>query len=301
MGTSYAHAQGFNREAVKEFFEMSEAKMRKANYPPDRIFNVNETGLIIMQPSDERCATRIYWQSSSIWLDPTNFFTEWFKHFIEKTNPTDVSSILLILDGHYSHTRNLDVLEMVREKLVTIVYDIAELFSRAYLESTKGEIAVNGFRTTGIYSFNLQFFTEDDILGEIIREPESNLVLPQDIQRIPGVKTKTSNRGRNATTAKVLTCSPYKNQLHESLRKAKSRARRRSLQRSRDDREGDASSSNRYPRDVISSSSYDNEEVIETDLSKCDENDCLSVVPENSDKICTFCDTSYSSDRRGEE
>lgn len=39
------------------------------------------------------------------WIQ-SNLFTEWFKHFIEKTNPNEASPVLLICDGHYSHTRN---------------------------------------------------------------------------------------------------------------------------------------------------------------------------------------------------
>lgn len=51
----------------------------------------------------------------------THLFTEWFQHFIKKTNPTKESPALLILDGHYSHTRNLDVIDIARKNYVTIL------------------------------------------------------------------------------------------------------------------------------------------------------------------------------------
>lgn len=49
IGTSYARAQGVNREAVKNLFDILGTEMTKANYPPDRIYNVDETGLTIVQ------------------------------------------------------------------------------------------------------------------------------------------------------------------------------------------------------------------------------------------------------------
>ncbi|XP_039304742.1 uncharacterized protein LOC105194808 isoform X3 [Solenopsis invicta] len=51
----------------------------------------------------------------------THLFTEWFEHFIKNTNPTKESPILLILDGHYAHTRNLDVIDIARKNYVTIL------------------------------------------------------------------------------------------------------------------------------------------------------------------------------------
>ncbi|XP_018361237.1 PREDICTED: tigger transposable element-derived protein 1-like isoform X2 [Trachymyrmex cornetzi] len=51
----------------------------------------------------------------------THLFTEWFQHFIKKINPTKESPVLLILDGHYSHTRNLDIIDIARKNYVTIL------------------------------------------------------------------------------------------------------------------------------------------------------------------------------------
>ncbi|GBP33771.1 hypothetical protein EVAR_25372_1 [Eumeta japonica] len=45
-----------------------------------------------------------------------NLFTDWFNHFLDKTNPTAESPMLLIFDGHYSHTHNLEILEVARER-----------------------------------------------------------------------------------------------------------------------------------------------------------------------------------------
>ncbi|CAB3251125.1 unnamed protein product [Arctia plantaginis] len=347
MGTSYARTQGFNSEAVKEFFDILEAEMRNNNFPPDRIFNVDETGLTVVQSkvpqvvgkkgkrqigaltAAERgslCTVVCCMSASGIFVPPmmifprknftdllmkgappgtigkvhpsgwiqSNLFTEWFRHFIEKTNPSEASPVLLIFDGHYSHTRNLEIIELARENHVTIIslpphtthklqpldktfmgalkshyseeirkfliysermlkpYDIAELFGRAYLKCTSGEIAVNGFCATGIYPFNPQVFTEADFIAEApnsdqscrsvdnqrgsvvadqdapgtrtaVQEAPTGLILPEEIQPIPGAKTRTSNGGRKATTAKVITSSPYKNQLTESLRLAETR------------------------------------------------------------------------------
>lgn len=48
-------------------------------------------------------------------------FTEWFNHFIQFTRPTEEAPVLLILDGHCTHTRNLEVIDLARAHHVTIV------------------------------------------------------------------------------------------------------------------------------------------------------------------------------------
>jgi hypothetical protein len=54
------------------------------------------------------------------WIQ-THIFTQWFRHFISVTKPTVDDLVFLILDGHYSHTRNLDVITLVRENNVYIL------------------------------------------------------------------------------------------------------------------------------------------------------------------------------------
>jgi hypothetical protein len=48
-------------------------------------------------------------------------FTEWFGHFVHYVKPSADDPVLLIGDGHYSHARNLDVVEKAREHSVAIV------------------------------------------------------------------------------------------------------------------------------------------------------------------------------------
>ncbi|XP_015123384.1 uncharacterized protein LOC107045584 [Diachasma alloeum] len=41
-------------------------------------------------------------------------FFEWFKWFVDTVEPTQEKPVLLLLDGHYSHVKNLEVIEYVR-------------------------------------------------------------------------------------------------------------------------------------------------------------------------------------------
>lgn len=52
------------------------------------------------------------------WIQ-TELFNEWFNHFIQKTHPSEEDPILLILNGHSSHTRNLQVIDLARTNHVT--------------------------------------------------------------------------------------------------------------------------------------------------------------------------------------
>lgn len=54
------------------------------------------------------------------WIQ-VDIFTEWLKHFIEFVKPSPADPVVLILDGHYSHTRNLDLIVLGREHGVIIV------------------------------------------------------------------------------------------------------------------------------------------------------------------------------------
>jgi hypothetical protein len=48
-------------------------------------------------------------------------FTEWFDHFVYFVKLSSDDPVLLMADGHYSHTKHLDVVDKVREHSVAIV------------------------------------------------------------------------------------------------------------------------------------------------------------------------------------
>lgn len=173
-GTSFARALGFNRNNVEEFFNLLEAEYDRHNFPPHRVFNVDETGLSIVQSKVAEIIARkgkrqiasltsaergslitlivamsaagqyvppmmifprknrndqlmrgappgsIYAVHPSGWVQQ-NLFTDWMKHFIDFIKPTAESPVLLVLDGHYSHTRNIDVINLARQNYISII------------------------------------------------------------------------------------------------------------------------------------------------------------------------------------
>ncbi|CAH1985659.1 unnamed protein product [Acanthoscelides obtectus] len=62
----------------------------------------------------------VYACNPSGWMN-IEVFSQWFDHFLSHTKPSTEDPILLILDGHLSHTRNLDVIIKARENNVTIL------------------------------------------------------------------------------------------------------------------------------------------------------------------------------------
>lgn len=174
QGTSFARVKGFSPENVKRFFEIYEPELLKINSRPHRLYNVDETGVTIVQHKVAKVITLkgkknvgtltsaerghlitvvtcmnasgsfvpplIVWPrknmqdalmegtpSGSIaachpsgWIQ-TDIFTMWFNHFLKHVKPSEDDPVLLLLDGHNSHTRNMDVIDKAREHHVSIV------------------------------------------------------------------------------------------------------------------------------------------------------------------------------------
>lgn len=178
QATSAARVMAFKQEAVTTFFDLYEPEIDRLNlrHEPTRIWNVDETGITVVQhkhtevitlkgkkrvgalTAQERgklitvvcCmnaagnfmppklifprkkkpkdidllrgappgSTASYHKSG--WIQ-TEIFTEWLEEFIAFTNPTKERPVLLVLDGHYSHTRNIAVIELARKSHVSIV------------------------------------------------------------------------------------------------------------------------------------------------------------------------------------
>jgi len=51
----------------------------------------------------------------------SEIFSQWCLHFIKHTKPTKEYPGILLLDGHCSHTRNLEVITLARENHVDII------------------------------------------------------------------------------------------------------------------------------------------------------------------------------------
>jgi DDE superfamily endonuclease/helix-turn-helix, Psq domain len=59
--------------------------------------------------------------TKSGWINDEKF-TEWFNHFLKSVQPKErPQKVLLIMDGHASHTRNLEVIELARQNNVSLL------------------------------------------------------------------------------------------------------------------------------------------------------------------------------------
>ena len=55
------------------------------------------------------------------WMQSEIFAPKWFNHFIRHTKPTAEDPVLLLFDGHATHTKNLTLIEMAKENHVHIL------------------------------------------------------------------------------------------------------------------------------------------------------------------------------------
>ena len=54
------------------------------------------------------------------WIN-SDLFMKWFEHFVASVNPSQSRKVLLILDGHSTHTHNIDVIVRARDKGVIML------------------------------------------------------------------------------------------------------------------------------------------------------------------------------------
>lgn len=315
-GTSYARALGFSKENTDKFFDLLEQLHEKNQYTPDRIFNVDESGISIVQSkvakviglrgkrqvasltSAERgslitivaCMNAvgtfvpplvifprknmseslkkgappgtIFAAHPSGWIQ-SNLFTLWFQHFIDCVKPTEDKPVLLVLDGHFSHTQNIDLIDLARASHISILslpphsshkmqpldrtfmgplkvmyseeirqwlrhnnrpisaYDVMEMFGKAYIKCQRAEIAINGFRVTGIFPIKRNVFTDNEYIEEATKKPQNigESIFSEDLRKTVSkttMQTDEQNEVVEIDLSQPSTSKAFPSSSHES-------------------------------------------------------------------------------------
>ncbi|KAJ8943765.1 hypothetical protein NQ318_011977 [Aromia moschata] len=128
--TSGARAMGFNRVAVAQFFTLLNKVIIENKITGERIYNCDETGITVIPKQHSRIiANRTTsglppggWAEAneSGWIT-IEVFLKWFKKFIEFSNAKKETPVVLLFDGHASHTKNLEVIDLAREKGIILL------------------------------------------------------------------------------------------------------------------------------------------------------------------------------------
>ena len=228
--TSMARATGFCREKVELFFNKLTELFDNYNITADLIYNVDETGIRTVQKPMKVLALKGKHQVGGIissergsngWII-TDLFTLWIRHFINYvclkllTEHPEQKKVLLIHDGHSTHTKNLEALVLARDHGIVMLslpshtthrlqpldrsffkalnskyniacnkwmrshpgrcitqFQVSQLFGEANAKDVGMEIAIYGFRDTGIWPVDNSVFQEEDfapsklLIGEL--------------------------------------------------------------------------------------------------------------------------------------
>lgn len=320
----------------------------------------------------------IYACHPSGWIQ-TELFTQWLRHFIEHVKPSAQDPVVLVLDGHSSHTRNLDVIMLGREHNLIIIclpphathkmqpldlsfmspfktyyaqeieqwirqnggrpvtiYQVSELLGKAYARAATVESAMNGFRKAGLYPCDRNVFREHDFPHSNTSElsvqqmpplqpgtskesdstptsPESvPLVRAADVSPVPSLPPKSGNSSSRSGSAQVITSSPYKQTIEESLRKKKEAEQKKVMnaqKRKQREKERAKEGTSRGKRPTSSSQGARSKRRLPfvTDPSDSD-NDIVQLEDsdedlseDEEDAECLFCAGRFSEDNEGED
>ncbi|KAK4882781.1 hypothetical protein RN001_006100 [Aquatica leii] len=124
-------------------------------------------------------------------------------------------------------------------------------------------------------------------------------VSPFDIAPIPVINKKASNRGTKACKSQVITSSPYKNDLEQSLSTPKKPPLKRKVFPKPQPTRGASKKQKKSDADSDENSNAANESFVPAD-DDMDIDDIGQIVPDDKDATCLFCDGPFSEDHRGE-
>ncbi|KAF2891689.1 hypothetical protein ILUMI_14484 [Ignelater luminosus] len=105
--TSGARAMRFNKEAVNKFFYLLEEVLGKHGLTAEKIFNADEAG--INEFSHPRLESKMLQQRSAIRIKSIHAI------FVS------ACSVLLLFDGHSTHTKNLDLIGYANDHRVIVL------------------------------------------------------------------------------------------------------------------------------------------------------------------------------------
>ncbi|KAF5276845.1 hypothetical protein FQA39_LY06397 [Lamprigera yunnana] len=124
-------------------------------------------------------------------------------------------------------------------------------------------------------------------------------VSPFDIAPVSCIKKKSSNRRRKACKSQVITLSPYKNDLEQSLSTPTKPPLKRKVFRKPQPTRGTSKKQKKSDADSDEDSNAANESIVPAD-DDTDIDDIGQIVPDDKDATCLFCDGRFSEDHREE-
>ncbi|KAJ4446552.1 hypothetical protein ANN_13249 [Periplaneta americana] len=249
--------------AINKFFDMLEAEYDKHSYPADRVYNVDETGLTVVQSK--------------------------IPHVIGlKEDP------LLSSDESRSTVHN-SVIEMNSATARTSQATSAVVI-------TPSTSNVNQPRTDPHQPSKVGL-REDGCSKSVNSDSQKACVSPKDIMPVPQLKKKTSNRGRKPGSSAVITSSPYKAKLEQSLFKAKERISvKPKLTKNKPNKGNKINKSKSCKRRLMLDQESDEESTPSNISSGKSEMDLPvgETAPTEEDATCIFCGNAFSTDVRGD-
>ncbi|KAJ8942016.1 hypothetical protein NQ314_010246 [Rhamnusium bicolor] len=316
QGISKARIKGFTPENVKRFFDNLEPAMKNIKFNPAKVGAISaaERGALVTNvmcmnaaggfvpplfvfPRKNMKAELLDGAppGSIVACHPSgciqqHIFTQWLHHFIAHVKPYKDDPVVLILDGHYSHTRNMDVIDVARENHISIIcLPPHTLMCPAYLKSATAQNAVNGFLKAGIFPFNKDIFTDIDFIADPQRERPLS---PNAVQMHDNVKVHEGTSPRQAVLAETIQNIQERTPpRHVPVKKPKLNTELTNQKKDKVTKRGRRK--NKKGEMDNDSSSEDDEEPVLDDVSDMD------CEEDTEDAECMFCNELFSKDVPG--